>query len=51
MFSMLASFLSSLIAFYITKEKDINWYKIVIGGVFMGGGIVTMHYMGMAAMK
>lgn len=51
LFSMLASFLSSLIAFYITKEKDINWYKIVIGGVFMGGGIVTMHYMGMAAMN
>ncbi|NYV67363.1 EAL domain-containing protein [Bacillus sp. Gen3] len=51
LFSMLASFLSSLIAFYIMKEKDINWYKIVIGGVFMGGGIVTMHYMGMAAMK
>lgn len=48
--SMLASMISSFIAFYITKEKDIHWYKIGIGGLIMGSGIVTMHYMGMEAM-
>ncbi|SEL52984.1 diguanylate cyclase (GGDEF) domain-containing protein [Paenibacillus sp. cl141a] len=48
--SMLASVISSFIAFYITMPKDINWSKIAIGGVVMGSGIVTMHYMGMEAM-
>lgn len=49
-FSMLASIISSFIAFYITMPKNINWYKIAIGGFIMGSGIVTMHYMGMEAM-
>src|SRR5690606_9643977 len=48
--SMLASVVSSFIAFYITMPKNINWYKIAVGGFIMGGGIVTMHYMGMEAM-
>jgi diguanylate cyclase len=48
--SLVASVMSSFIAFYITMPKNINWYKIAIGGAFMGSGIVTMHYMGMEAM-
>ncbi len=48
--SMLASFLSSFIAFYITKEPKNNWLKMAFGGLIMGSGIVTMHYMGMEAM-
>ncbi|WP_028612458.1 bifunctional diguanylate cyclase/phosphodiesterase [Paenibacillus harenae] len=48
--SMLASVISSFIAFYITMPKAINWHKIAIGGFVMGSGIVTMHYMGMEAM-
>lgn len=48
--SMAASLISSFIAFYITKEKDINVIKLAIGGFIMGSGIVTMHYMGMEAM-
>ncbi|EFU43245.1 diguanylate cyclase/phosphodiesterase with MHYT sensor [Paenibacillus vortex V453] len=48
--SMLASVVSSFIAFYITMPRDINWFKIAIGGLIMGSGIVTMHYMGMEAM-
>ncbi len=48
--SMFASMLSSFIAFYITKEKDINWFKIAIGGFVMGSGIVIMHYIGTEAM-
>lgn len=48
--SMLASVISSFIAFYITMPKDINWFKIAVGGLIMGSGIVTMHYMGMEAM-
>ncbi|CAM4480241.1 bifunctional diguanylate cyclase/phosphodiesterase [Paenibacillus tarimensis] len=48
--SMLASIVSSFIAFYITMPKNIVWYKIGIGGLFMGSGIVIMHYIGMEAM-
>ncbi|WP_284645672.1 bifunctional diguanylate cyclase/phosphodiesterase [Paenibacillus silviterrae] len=48
--SMLASVISSFIAFYITMPKNINWVKIAVGGLVMGSGIVTMHYMGMEAM-
>lgn len=48
--SLFASVVSSFIAFYITMPKDINWVKIAIGGMFMGSGIVTMHYTGMEAM-
>ncbi|MDQ1913692.1 EAL domain-containing protein [Paenibacillus sp. GD4] len=48
--SMLASVISSFIAFYITMPKNINWVKIAVGGLIMGAGIVTMHYMGMEAM-
>lgn len=48
--SMAASLISSFIAFYITKEKEINVIKLAIGGFIMGSGIVTMHYMGMEAM-
>lgn len=48
--SMLAGFLSSFTAFYITKEPKNNRLKMAIGGFIMGSGIVTMHYMGMEAM-
>ncbi|WP_248929236.1 bifunctional diguanylate cyclase/phosphodiesterase [Paenibacillus hamazuiensis] len=49
--SMVASVIASFIAFYITMPQQINWYKITIGGFFMGTGIVAMHYTGMAAMR
>ncbi|MDY0410109.1 EAL domain-containing protein [Virgibacillus soli] len=48
--SMLASVVSSFIAFYITMPKNINRIKIVLGGLIMASGIVAMHYIGMAAM-
>ncbi|WP_019636163.1 EAL domain-containing protein [Paenibacillus fonticola] len=48
--SLAVSIISSFIAFYITIPQNINWFKIAIGGVIMGSGIATMHYMGMEAM-
>lgn len=48
--SMLASVTSSFIALYITMRKDMNASKIAIGGLVMGSGIVTTHYIGMKAM-
>jgi len=49
--SMLASVVASFIAFRILLSKHVNWRKIGVSGLFMGGGIVTMHYTGMAAMR
>lgn len=51
LFSMLTSVLASFIAFYITMPNTVLWYKMALGGLFMGSGIVTMHYTGMAAMR
>ncbi|WHX47606.1 EAL domain-containing protein [Paenibacillus woosongensis] len=48
--SLLASVISSFIAFYITIPRNIKWYTIAVGGFIMGSGIVTMHYTGMEAM-
>ncbi|KAB8139379.1 EAL domain-containing protein [Gracilibacillus oryzae] len=48
--SMIASIVSSFLAFYITMPKAIHWFKIALGGIVMGSGIVAMHYLGMEAM-
>lgn len=48
--SMGASVTSSFIAFYITMPNDVKRYQIAIGGLMMGAGIVSMHYIGMEAM-
>lgn len=50
LFSLVASTVSSFIALYITMPKNINMFKIALGGLFMGSGIVAMHYIGMKAM-
>lgn len=49
--SLLASILSSLIAFSITMPKVVHRVKLTFGGVVMGSGIAAMHYIGMEAMK
>lgn len=48
--SMIASVLSSFIAFYITMPQIVNMKRLALGGFTMGGGIVAMHYIGMEAM-
>jgi diguanylate cyclase (GGDEF)-like protein len=46
-----ASIIASFIAFKLTGDTQVNKVRIGIGGFFMGSGIVTMHYTGMAAMR
>lgn len=48
--SLAVSVVSSFIAFYITIPKYIKRHRIILGGFFMGGGVVAMHYIGMEAM-
>ncbi|GKU77938.1 EAL domain-containing protein [Paenibacillus sp. L3-i20] len=49
--SILASIIASLLAFYVTLTSKVTNLKLILGSVFMGCGIVAMHYTGMASME
>src|SRR5258708_5346785 len=38
-------------AFILVSQWRTAWQGIVLGGIFMGSGICSMHYIGMAAMR
>lgn len=48
--SAFAAIVSSFIAFRVTMDSQANKWRLGFGGLFMGSGIVVMHYTGMAAM-
>lgn len=48
--SWLAAVAVSAIGLYIASRSRLSWRRLVGGALFMGAGICTMHYMGMAAM-
>ncbi|MBK8972092.1 MAG: PAS domain S-box protein [Hahellaceae bacterium] len=48
--SMVPSVAASFIALNISSRPNITLPELLIGGVLMGAGIGTMHYVGMAAM-
>ena len=48
--SMLCAIAAAAIAFYITSGKQCNFSSIVLGGIVIGLGICSMHYLGMTAM-
>jgi len=49
--SLLAAILASAIALFVVSRKYMGLMRASIGSIFMGGGIATMHYTGMAAMR
>jgi diguanylate cyclase len=49
--SIVLAILSCGIAFYIVSRGVQKKLSIIIGSLFIGTGIVSMHYVGMAAMK
>jgi PAS domain S-box-containing protein len=49
--SLLAAIFASAVALFVVSRKKLNRPRAVAGGVIMGGGIATMHYTGMAAMR
>ncbi|GAC1630243.1 MAG: hypothetical protein NVS9B14_00590 [Candidatus Acidiferrum sp.] len=49
--SLLAAIFASAIALFVVSRKKMGILRASIGSVFMGGGIATMHYTGMAAMR
>jgi diguanylate cyclase (GGDEF)-like protein len=48
--SWFAAVAVSAVALFIASQVRLSWGRLVVGALFMGAGICTMHYMGMAAM-
>src|SRR3569833_656794 len=49
--SLLAADVSSFIALFIGSRRSMGILSIVFGGLLMGAGISSMHYVGMDAMR
>jgi PAS domain S-box-containing protein len=49
--SLVAPILVTAIAFYVVNRRGSGRPALVLSGLFMGLGIVAMHYTGMAAMR
>lgn len=49
--SLLAAIFASIVALFVVSRQKMDWIEALIGSAVMGGGIATMHYTGMAAMR
>src|ERR1051325_10403099 len=49
--SLLAAIFASVVALFVVSRKRMGWISALTGSAIMGGGIATMHYTGMAAMR
>jgi diguanylate cyclase (GGDEF)-like protein/PAS domain S-box-containing protein len=50
-FSLIAAIAASAVALFTISREEMNAKTWVVGSVMMGGGIVAMHFIGMAAMR
>jgi len=51
LFSLLMAICASTVALLVVSGRGLQWKRLLVGGVLMGGGIGAMHYTGMAAMR
>jgi len=51
LFSMLIAIVSSAFALWLVCHERLPTQSLILGALLMGGGIVAMHYTGMAAMR
>ena len=49
--SLTAAILSSAVALFVVTRSSLRTSAVLIGSVLMGGGIASMHYIGMYAMR
>ena len=49
--SLLAAIFASAIALFVVSRQSMGITRAVLGSLFMGGAIASMHYIGMAAMR
>jgi diguanylate cyclase (GGDEF)-like protein/PAS domain S-box-containing protein len=50
-YSLLAAIVASAIALVTVGRRRMETWQVIVSGVFMGIGIASMHYIGMAAMR
>lgn len=48
--SMMAAVLVSGFAFYLLRNREQSLFNLMMGGIILGLGIATMHYLGMTGM-
>jgi NO-binding membrane sensor protein with MHYT domain len=49
--ALLVAIFAAAVALYVTSRQKMGWVMALPGSVMMGGGIVGLHYTGMAAMR
>jgi PAS domain S-box-containing protein len=49
--SLFASIFSSVVAVFFVTRQIMGPTRVLVGSMFMGGGIVALHYIGMASMR
>jgi two-component system sensor histidine kinase/response regulator len=49
--SLLAAIFASAIALFVVSRQVVSTPNLIWGSIFMGSGILAMHYIGMAAMR
>lgn len=49
--SLLLAIASSAFALWVVCRESLSWSRLGAGAVLMGGGVCSMHYTGMAAMR
>jgi two-component system, sensor histidine kinase and response regulator len=49
--SLGAAIAASAVALFVVSREKMGRLQAIVGSVFMGGGIASMHYIGMAAMR
>src|SRR5262252_2974640 len=49
--SLIAAIFASAVALFVVSRQQMGWGRAFVGSAIMGGGISTMHYTGMAAMR
>ncbi len=49
--SFLPAVVSAAVALFLINSWNLRWGRALAGSTFIGGGVATMHYTGMAAMR
>ena len=51
LWSLLAAVAASAVALFVVSRREMGSFSVGIGGLLMGTGIASMHYIGMEAMR
>jgi two-component system sensor histidine kinase/response regulator len=49
--SLLAGVFSSVVALFVISQRTMGLLRALAGSIFMGGGIVALHYIAMSSMR